>query len=136
MISLAKTNDASPVFYSSGDGTNPVAVSLLLDGTGGTVSGSPATSLFVWANDDTGTIGSYTDIGVSINGSDTGITWTLSTNNTDFSSTLSLSTMDVSSTYQATQIYAKATALNDGTVDTANYTTADIKISATSNPDA
>ena len=135
MISLAKTNVASPDFYSSGDGTDPVSVSLTLDGSGGTVSGSPATSLFVWANDDTGTIGSYTGIGVSIVGSDTGITWTLSTDNITFTSTLSLSTMDVSLTYQATQIYCKATALNDGTVPTANYTTADIKITATSNPD-
>ena len=136
MISLAKTDVASPDFYSSGDGSDPVAVSLLLDGSGGTISGSPSTSLFVWANDDTGTIGSYTGIGVSIDGSDTGITWTLSTDNVSFGATLSLSDMDVSSTYQATQIYAKATALNDGTVPTSNYTTADIKITATSNPDA
>jgi hypothetical protein len=122
-----------------GDGTDPVSVSLTLDGTNSptSVTGSTAAQTWVWANDDTGTIGSYSSISVAISGSNTGITWELSLNgSTGWGSSINLSTMDVSSTFQAVRIYARASALNDGTVATAHYTTADIVISATENPDA
>jgi hypothetical protein len=137
MIQLTKDNTASPDAYSSGTGADPVSVSLTLDGssTPATVTESPSTSLYVWANDDTTNIDNYSDIDVTISGSDTGITWELSANgSTGWASTIALSDLDVSSTHAATQIYARATALNDGSVATANYTTADIQITATENP--
>jgi hypothetical protein len=137
MIQLTKDNTASPDAYSSGTGADPVSVSLTLNGssTPATVTESPLTNLFVWANDDTTNIDNYSDIDVTISGSDTGITWELSANgSTGWASTISLSDLDVSSTHAATQIYARATALNDGSVATANYTTADIQITATENP--
>ena len=123
--------------YSSGDGSDPVSASLTLDGSGtpASITASPATSLFVWANDDTTNIDNYSDIDVTIDGSDTGITWELSLDgSTGWGSTIALSNMDVSVTHAATQIYARASALNNGTVATANYTTADIQITATENP--
>ena len=136
-IQLTKDNTASPDVYSSSDGTDPVSVSLTLDGTNSptTVSASPATNLFVWANDDTTNIDNYSGIGLAISGSDTGITWEFSADgSTGWASTLSISDLDVSVSEQATQVYVRATALNDGTVLTANYTTADIQITATENP--
>jgi len=135
-IKLTKDSTASPDEYSQSTGLDPVSVSLTLDGTGSpaTVSGVPSTNLFVWADDDTTNIDNYSSVSLSISGADTGITWSLSTDDTTFSSSIDLSDIDVSSTYQAVQVYAKATALNDGSVLTANYTTADILITATENP--
>jgi len=136
-IQLTKDNTASPDVYSTGDGTDPVSVSLTLDGTNipTTVTASPATSLFVWANDNTTNIANYSGIDLTISGSDTGITWELSADGTTgWGPTISIPNMDVSVTHAATQVYARATALNNGTVLTANYTTADIQITATENP--
>lgn len=136
-IKLTKDNTASPDDYSTGTGADPVTVSLTLNGTSipTSVTASPAADLFVWADDDTTDIDNYSAIGVEITGSDTGITWELSLDgSTSWGSSISLSTLDVSSTHAATQIYARATALNDGSVLTANYSTADVKITATENP--
>jgi len=137
MIQLTKDNTASPDAYSDGDGSDPVSVTINLDGTNSptTITASPSTDLFVWANDDTTNIDNYSSVSVAISGADTGITWELSPNGTDsWASSLNLSNMDVSSTHQTIQIWARATALNDGSVATANYTTADIEITATENP--
>lgn len=123
--------------YSQSDGSDPVSVALTLDGSGTPASetGSPATNLFVYAEDDTGSINDYSGISVAISGSDTGITWELSLDGaTAWGASISLSDMDVSIAAQATQVYARASALNDGSVATANYTTADIEITATENP--
>jgi len=135
-IQLTKDNTASPDAYSDGDGSDPIVVALTLDGTNTptNISGSPVTDLFVWANDDTGNIDNYSNIVVSIEGADAGIVWEVSLNNTDFSSSISVPTLDVSITHATTQIYTKATAINDGSVLTANYTAAGIKIAAVENP--
>lgn len=136
MITLTKDNTATPDAYSVGDGTDPVVVALLLDGTNipTTVTATPATSLYVWANDDTTAIGSYTNISVEITGTDTGITWELSTDQSAWAASIALSNMDVSTTFQAIQIYARATAVNDGTVATNNYVAAKVTIRAVENP--
>ena len=138
MLVLAKDNTATPAVYSSGDGSDPISVSLLLDGTGdpASITGSPATDLFVWADDDTGNIGSYSDVTASISGSDPGITWELSLDNATWAATIEVGTLDVSASYHTMQIYARASALNNGTVLTANYTTADVVVAATENPSA
>jgi len=137
MITLTKDNTATPDVYSGGDGSDPVAVSFLLDGTGipATVTASPANSLFVWANDDTGLIGSYSAITVEITGSDTGITWELSADQSTWAASIALANLDVSVTHQAVQIYARAVALNDSSVATNNYVAAKVKITATENPE-
>ena len=137
MIRLTKDNTASPAVYSSGTGADPVSVSLTLDGTNSpaSITGTPVNQLWVWANDDTTNIDNYSGISVAISGSDTGITWELSANGTTgWGNSISLSNLDVSVSHAATQIYARASALNNGTVLTANYTTADITIAATENP--
>jgi len=136
MITLTKDNTATPDAYSIGDGTDPIAVALLLDGTGipATVTANVATALYVWANDDTTAIGSYTDVEVEITGNDTGITWELSTDQSVWAASIELADMDVSTTHQAIQIYARATALNDGSVATNNYVAAKVKVTAVENP--
>lgn len=136
-IQLTKDATASPAVYSSSTGLDPVSVSVTLDGTGSpaTVVGTPVANTFVWANDDTTDIANYSSIDVGITGSDTGVTWELSLNgSTGWASSISLSDMDVSASYDTTQIYARCTVLNDGSVPTASYTTADIQITATENP--
>ncbi|KJR97216.1 MAG: hypothetical protein VR65_06270 [Desulfobulbaceae bacterium BRH_c16a] len=137
MIQLAKDNTATPDAYSSGDGSDPVAVSFTLNGTGipATITASPAADLFVWAEDDTGNIANYTSISVGITGADPGITWELSADGaTGWAESIPLADLDVSVTHQAVQIFARATAVNDGSVETANYVTAKITINATENP--
>jgi hypothetical protein len=136
MITLAKDNTATPDAYSMSDGSDPVAVSFLLDGTSipAAVTAIPATALYVWANDDTGNIGSYSGITVEITGSDTGITWELSTDENTWAASIALANIDVSVSHQAVQIYARAVALNDGSVATNNYVAAKVKITATENP--
>lgn len=135
-IILAKDSGGADA-YSSGDGSDPVAVAITLDGSGtpATVAASPATDLFVCANDHSGNVDNYSGISVAIDGGDTGITWELSLNgSTGWGASINLSDMDVSAAAQATQIYARATALNDGSIATANYATADVEITATENP--
>ena len=136
-IKLTKDTVASPDDYSSSTGADPVSVTINLDGTDSptTITATPGTSTYVWADDDTTDIDNYSDITVSISGSDSGIVWQVSPNGSDsWASSINLSTMDVSSTHQTTQVWVHATADNDGSVATANYTTADIKIEATENP--
>ena len=136
MITLTKDNTATPDSYSMGDGSDPVAVSFLLDGTSipETVTATPATALYVWANDDTGNIGNYSSLSVEISGSNPGITWELSTDQSAWASSINISNIDVSVSHQAVQIYVRATAQNDGSVATNTYSAAKVKINATENP--
>ena len=137
MIQLTKHNTATPDAYSSGDGSDPVAVSFTLNGTGipTTVTASPATDLFIWASDDTGSIDNYSNIEVAITGADAGVTWELSVDGFGgWLPAITLPYLDVSVTHQAVQIFARATAVNDGSVETANYVTAKITINALENP--
>lgn len=138
-IKLTKDNTATPAEYSSGTGADPVSVAITLDGSSSPthVTASPVTNIFVWADDHTTNVDNYSGVTAEITGADTGIVWELSPNGTTgWAASINLSTMDVSTTHQATQIYARATAINDGTVLTANYTTADIEVNATENPAA
>lgn len=137
MIQLTKDNTATPDAYSAGDGSDPVAVAFTLNGSGipATMTASPATDLFVWADDDTAGIDHYSAVEVAITGADAGITWELSADGaTNWGASLALADLDVSVTYQAVPIFARATAVNDGSIATANYVTAKITISATENP--
>lgn len=137
MIRFTKDNTASPAVYSSGSGADPIAVALTLNGSGSPASvvGGIATALWVWANDDTGNIASYTGISVDIAGSDVGVTWELSLDgSTNWGASIALSNMDVTVSHQATRIYARASALNDGSVLTNNYVTPDLTVHATENP--
>ncbi|KJS00898.1 MAG: hypothetical protein VR65_10865 [Desulfobulbaceae bacterium BRH_c16a] len=113
------------------------AVSFTLNGTGipSTVTASPATDLFIWASDDTGSIDSYSNIEVAITGADAGIVWELSEDGlAGWAESIVLPNMDVSATDQTAQIFARATAANDGSIETANYVTAKITINAIENP--
>jgi len=137
MIKLTKDNTATPDVYSSGDGSDPVAVSLTLNGTGipATITASPAADLFVWADDDTGNIDNYSNVQAAITGADAGVVWELSADGaTNWAASIALANLNVSVSHQAVQIFARATAANDGSVATANYVTAKITITAIENP--
>ena len=137
-LKLTKDTTATPDEYSSGTGLDPITVAITLDGTNtpATVVATPVDPIYAWADDDTGTIDNYSTLSVSIVGSDTGITWELSLDgSTGWASSKTLpSPMDVSVTHATTRIYTRATAINDGSVATNNYTTADIELTGTSNP--
>lgn len=137
MIQLTKDNTANPDVYSSGDGSDPVAAALTLNGTSipATITASPVADLFVWANDDTGNIANYSNIQVGITGAGAGILWELSADGaTNWGASIALANLDVSVAHQAVQVFARATAANDGSVATANYVTARITITATEHP--
>lgn len=137
MILLTKDNTATPDAYSLGDGSDPVAVAFTLNGTGipATMTASPATDLFVWANDDTAGIDHYSGVSVAITGADAGVVWELSADGISaWGASIALADIDVSVAPQAVRIFARATAVNDGSVATANYVTAKITINATEIP--
>ena len=136
-IKLTKDTTASPDEYSQSDGSDPISVSITLDGTNSptTIAEIVTADIFVWADDDTTDIDNYSSVQLSITGSDTGIVWEFSPNGTDsWAATLDVGPFDVSSTYQTEQVWMRATADNDGSVLTANYITADATITATENP--
>jgi len=137
MIVLTKDNTETPAAYSAGDDSDPVSVTFSLDGSGipASVTLIPATDLFVWANNHTATIGSYTGVTAEITGDDPGIVWELSLDGaTEWSAALTLTDFDVSASFQALQIFARATATNDGSLETNNYVAAKVTIAATERP--
>lgn len=137
MIILTKDNAATPVPYSAGDGSDPVSVSFSLDGTSipETITKSPLSELHIWANNHTGTIGSYTGIKAEITGSDAGIVWELSLDGeTGWAAFVDLADLTVSATFQAVRIFARATAINDGSLVTDNFVAAKVAITATERP--
>ncbi len=136
MLLLAKDNSDTPESFSTGDDSNPVVVSFSLTGDGipATVTKIPDIDIFVWANNHTGTIANYSEPKLDIVGEDIGITWELSTDGETWGPSISLATLDVSETFKAVQVFARATAVNDGTVETDNYTTAKVTIMAPENP--
>jgi hypothetical protein len=137
MILLTKDNTATPDSYSAGDGSDPVAVAFSLDGSGipATMTKSPSTDLFVWADNHSGGIDNYATPVVGITGADAQVLWELSLNGVDnWAASISLAPLDVSVNYQAVQIFARATVANDGSIDTNNYVAAKVTITATENP--
>jgi len=139
MIQLTKTATATPDVYSDGSGTAPITVTLTLDGTGtpASITGATVSPVYVWADNTGGDIATYSDIALGLSGSNAGVTWELSANgSTGWGATLALSNLNVASGYQTTQVYVRASALNDGSVLTGNYTATKVTLSGTSNPPA
>ncbi|WP_321367899.1 hypothetical protein [uncultured Desulfuromusa sp.] len=135
-LELAKNNTEPYDFYSDGDGSDPISVAVTLDGSGvpATIAVEVETDIFLVAENDTGTIGSYSDIGLALESEEAGIDWELSSDGVTWVESLSPADMDVSATDQTLQFYARAVFTNDGSVATANYSAPNIVITATENP--
>jgi hypothetical protein len=135
-LKLSKNNAPAYDYYSEGDGTDPVSIAVTLDGSGdpATIAGSPTVPVYLVAVDDTGNIGSYTDIVLSLTNEETGLNYELSDDNAIWAESLNMADMDVSADDQVVQIYVRCSATNDGSILTNNYTAAKIAINATENP--
>jgi len=127
-LKLAKNNTSPYDYYSEGDGSDPVTVSVTLDNSGGTSDTNVVTAYLV------ATDYNYTGITVTTQNEETGIDWKLSLDNSTWADSINPADMDATSGDQTTPVYLKAVVNNDGTVATGNYTQADVKITATENP--
>lgn len=136
-LRIAKDNTTPYDYYSDGDGSDPISVAATLDGSGSpaTITVSPITDMFLVAEDETGNIGTYTNISIALVNEETGINWEVSANGVDsWGESISPADMDVSATDKTLKIYLRAVINNDGSVLTANYAVPDLKITATENP--
>lgn len=129
-LKLAKNNTPTYDYFSEGDDTDPISVTVTLDNTGGTTESSEATAYLV------ATTFNYTGITVEpVNEVDSGINWQVSLSaGTGFAESVTPSNMDALSADVVTPIYLKAVNANDGSVATGNYTAANVRVTATENP--
>lgn len=139
MIKFAKSNAATPVFYSSSGGATPVAATVVLDGAGVPVVASPIDPIWIWADnlnaDSNPTVGTYTGVTVAAISEDTGLNWEFSLDGaTNWGESIAPVIPSVAAGFQAVRIYARVTAVNDGSIATANYALPDFVVTATENP--
>ncbi len=127
-LKLAKNNAPTYDYYSEGDGTDPVSVSVTLDNSGGTSDTDVVTAYLI------ATTYNYTGITVQPVSEETGVDWKVSLDNSNWYDSVNPTDMDATGGDQNTTIYLKAVVNNDGTVSTGNYTAADVQITATENP--
>ena len=127
-LKLSSSDLPSPNYYSTGDGTNPVSVTVTLDNSGGTEDTNVVTTYLI------ATDYNYTGITVQPVNEDTGVDWVVSTDNTNWNDSTSVADMDATSSDQSTVLYFKAIVSNDSSVSTGTYTSTDIQITATENP--
>jgi hypothetical protein len=126
---LAKNNTPSYLYYSNGDETAPVTATADLTNTGGTITSATDNSTYVIA-----TGFNYTDISISVVNEVAGIDWQLSTDNSTWLETITISDMDALVSDQTTQIHARATFDNDGSIATGKHIEADIRITSIERP--
>jgi len=139
-MSLKLVKKSTSDDFSSGDGTDPVSMSVTLDD-----SSSPATIDSDVVNAELlATTYSYTGIALSIVSEESGVDFKLSLDNTNWHDALTSGTvddavageignMDASGTDQRTDIYIKTVNDNDGGVSAGQHTAADIRLTATEN---
>lgn len=123
MLKLAKNNTPEYDYFSEGDGTDPITVSVSLTNLGGTVTGSVTAYLVA-------TTFNYTDILVEFVNELAHQDWEMSLDGVNFYESLTPSAMDSRATNIVTTIYLRCVVDNDGTVTTGRYTTPDITVSA------
>jgi len=109
---------------SQGDGTDPLGVSVLLDGTGGVIESS-IVNLYLVA-----TQFRYTGIVVSIINDTTDIDWKISLDNSNWYDQVTPPDMNALSADVVTSIYFKCVVNNDGTVGSQTFTAPKIRIEA------
>lgn len=127
-LGLAKNNSPTYDYYSSSDGSDPVATSATLTNAGGTTNSSTVTAYLI------ATTYRYTGITVTVSGEQAGIDWQLSLDNSEWSNSVAPSDMNALSADVATPIYARAVMNNNGTVNTGVYSAPNITWSSTEEP--
>lgn len=110
--------------FSQGDGTDPLGISVLLDGTGGTVTSTVQTVYLV------ATLYNYTSISVTVINDTIDIDWQISLDNTTFTDTVTPAQMNALSADVVTPLYFRTVVNNDGTVGSQTFTTPKIRIEA------
>lgn len=124
-LKLSKTNTPAYDYYSEGDGTDPVAAAITLDGTGGTVTSSVITAYLI------ATLLSYTSITVEPINEETGINWQVSLDNSTWAESVTPPNLDATSADQVDTIYLRAVALNDGSVTPGAKIACNVRVAAT-----
>lgn len=127
-LKLSANNTSPYQYFSEGDESNPITVSVILDNTGGTKDSSVATAYLV------ATQFLYTNITVSVVNDTPDIDWKVSLDGTTWADSVNPPDMDARSGDVTTPIYFKAVVKNDGTVPTQVFTTPDVQITYTENP--
>lgn len=142
---IAKDNTATPEFYSEGTMANPIKAALVLDGAGGTKTALSVDPLYViFSKDDQNiaTITGHTDNPagplVELITEDPEVDWELSADGVTWTglNSLTLPDQDVSAADTSVRIYARCTAINDGSVQVDNYVSTKFRTKCTQNPPA
>jgi hypothetical protein len=123
-LKISKTNAPAYDYYSEGDGTDPVASTAAVSGTGGSAVGAVVTAYLV------ATTYNYTDIAVTPAAEETGINWQVSLDNATWLETVSPADMDATSADQVVTIYLRPTVANDGSVTVGSYTACNVSVTA------
>lgn len=123
-LQIAKNSSPPYDYYSSGDDSDPISRSVVLDGDGVADVSNVLTAYLV------ATTYSYTDITVSVVDNPAGVTWEVSlSSGSGFGSSVSPDDMDASIADQTTAVYLRATVADDGSVDPSVVTAPVIRIS-------
>lgn len=110
--------------FSQGDGTDPLSITVLLDGTGGTLTSTVQTVYLV------ATLYRYASISVTVINDTVDIDWQISLDNTTFTDTVTPGEMNALSADVVTPLYFRTVVNNDGTVGSQIFSTPKIRIEA------
>jgi len=124
-LKLAQDSTAPHNYFSQGDGSNPLSITITLDGSGGYKDSSTVEAYLV------ATEFKYTGIEVTVINDDSSRDWKISLDGVDFYDTVNPSDMDARTEDQITTLYFRTRVLNDGSLSAQEFTTPDVKITAT-----
>ena len=124
-LKLAQDSTTPYNYFSQGDGSNPLSITITLDGSGGYKDSSTVEAYLV------ATEFKYTEIEVTVINDDSSRDWKISLDGVDFYDTVNPPDMDARSEDQVTTLYFRARVLNDGSLSAQEFTTPDVKITAT-----
>ena len=124
-LKLAQDSTTPYNYFSQGDGSNPLSITITLDGSGGYKDSSTVEAYLV------ATEFKYTGIEVTVINDDSSRDWKISLDGVDFYDTVNPPDMDARSEDQVTTLYFRVHVLNDGSLSAQEFTTPDVKITAT-----
>jgi len=124
-LKLAQDSTTPYNYFSQGDGSNPLSITITLDGGGGYKDSSTVEAYLV------ATEFKYTGIEVTVINDDSSRDWKISLDGVDFYDTVNPPDMDARSEDQVTTLYFRAHVLNDGSLSAQEFTAPDVKITAT-----
>lgn len=124
-LKLAQDSTTPYNYFSQGDGSNPLSITITLDGSGGYKDSSTVEAYLV------ATEFKYAGIEVTVINDDSSRDWKISLDGVDFYDTVNPSDMDARTEDQITTLYFRTRVLNDGSLSAQEFTTPDVKITAT-----